>query len=85
MKLPSESISNKLEESIQNLLAKYQLEDVFFGLYCHVNKQFQRAKAQNNHEEQIQWEKLINILDEACELIEERKNTSDQDNSYLIY
>lgn len=85
MKLQDDFVSNKLEESIQNLLAKYQLEDVFFGLYCHVNKQVQKAKAQNNHDEQIQWEKLINILDEACELVEEGKNTSDQDNSYLIY
>lgn len=85
MELQGNPGNNNLEKSIQQLLTKYQLEDVFFGLYCYANKQAQQAKSTNNNPEKIQWEKLVNILDEACDLVEEGKGISDNNDSYLIY
>lgn len=82
IKLQSNSMSNKLEEYIQGLLKEHPLDDVFFGFYCYASKQAERAKQTNNLEEEIKWKQLIYILDNACDLVEEKK---EEHYSYLIY
>ena len=85
MKTSGNSVHSNLEKSIQELLTKYQLEDVFFGLYCYANKQAKQTKATNSGLEKMQWEKLINILDEACDIVERAKGIGEDNDSYLIY
>lgn len=71
----SNYVSSNLEKYLKNLLSIYQLEDIFFILYCYAHEQSQRTKSKNDNQEKVQWEKLINLLDTACDIIEETKLT----------
>lgn len=85
MEVPSECVSNNLEKSLQELLKNYQLEDILFILFCYAHKQAQKATPQDKPQEKIYWEKLMNLLDMSCNLVEEMKKKEDNDSSYLIY
>ena len=43
------------------------------------------TQSENECLEKKQWEKLTNILDMACSLIEEANENADKDSHYLIY
>lgn len=85
MSSPSNSVSNNLETSLHSLLKTYHLEEIFFVIYCYVHEQAQMTKPDNECLDKPQWEKLSNILDLACCLIEEANEDDRQDSHYLIY
>ena len=85
MSLPNNSVSNNLENTLRSLLKTYQLEEIFFVLYCYVHERAQMTQSENECLEKKQWEKLTNILDMACSLIEEANENADKDSHYLIY
>jgi hypothetical protein len=70
---------NTLENSLNDLIDKYSVEDILFSLYCCADN---RAKNLTDSNLQKDLAKQIHALNVACELIEEE----DSDESYcLIY
>lgn len=67
------------------MLDTYSLEEIFFVLYCYIHKQAEIVKSQNSDLEKIDWKKLTEILDNACNIIEKANEDTEKDNFYLIY
>lgn len=81
----SNSVSSNLEKSLHKLLVNYSLEEILFVLYCYAHEQAKIAGYQNIYSKKIDWKKLIDLLDKACNLIEEADEDTEKDNFYLIY
>lgn len=71
-----------LNGTLVQLLEKFDLQDILFMLFTYADEQARLAHKNQNSQEKLKWNKLAEMLDLACEALEE----DDLDDSYcLIY
>ncbi len=66
---------------VRKLRSRLSLTEVILSLYFYADKKSRSPEIIANSEIQQKWEKLVNLLDFACEVLEQ----DDTDDYYLIY
>ena len=71
----------KISQLDYQFLGREQLQEQLFLVYERANKKALKAKNKGQLKLWLTWEKIVDILDLACECLEKDPN----DDSYLIY